>query len=134
MTNQQPTAVTSCVSVIESLGSGVTFSTVGMPCGTPFEHRLRDLFLALPDYPADSSPRDLEGLGDLAEALATSTVTKQGGPVDAERPATDMPTLESGAAHPCPDPLDDLAPLISLNLPVRNHPHLLYQKVWVKKR
>ena len=82
-----------------------------MPCGTTFEHRLRDLFLALPDYPADSSPRDLEGLGDLAEALATSTVTKQGGPVDVERPATDMPALESGAPHTGPDPLDDQVPL-----------------------
>jgi hypothetical protein len=41
------------------------------------------------------------------EAHAAVTVTENGGAVEAEWGAADVPTFQFGAAHACPDPLDN---------------------------
>ena len=46
-------------------------------------------------------------LGDLAEALASSPITKHRSPIYIQWPAADVPAFEPGPAHAGPDPFDD---------------------------
>src|SRR5258707_7529554 len=46
-------------------------------------------------------------LGDLTQALAPSALLENGNPIDIECPSANMPSLQPGAAHACPHPLDD---------------------------
>jgi hypothetical protein len=46
----------------------------------------------------------------MVEALSAGTVPKNGNAIDVERPAADVPSLESGPAHSCADPFDDQIP------------------------
>ena len=48
--------------------------------------------------------------GYLTQALASSAFLKNSDPIDFEWPPADMPSLQPGAAHPCPHPFDDEVP------------------------
>ena len=46
-------------------------------------------------------------LGDLTQALAPSALLENSNAIDIEWPPADMPSLQPGATHSCPHPLDD---------------------------
>ena len=47
------------------------------------------------------------GLGDLAEAVASSPIAQHSSPIYIQWPPADVPTFEPGPAHTSADPLDD---------------------------
>jgi hypothetical protein len=51
------------------------------------------------DHAADGCPADAVSLGDLGQAHCAVTVTENGGAVEVEWGATDMPAFQFGAAH-----------------------------------
>ena len=67
-----------------------TFWAIGFPC----------LF----DHAADRCAADAVSRGDLG--LAHAAVAENGGAVDVEWGAANLPALQPGASHAGPDPLD----------------------------
>ena len=49
-------------------------------------------------------------LGELAQALASSALLENSNTIDIKWPPADMPSLQPGATHSCPHPLDDEIP------------------------
>src|SRR5664280_2820987 len=61
----------------------------------------------LSQYTLNGSCRDAVALGDLPQALSLAAVSLDGGMVQLQWIAADVPAFEAGAPHAGADPLDD---------------------------
>ena len=75
----------------------------------------------LAEHAVDGGAGDTVALGQLAEALAPLAVPQDSSAIEFQRLASDVPTLEPGAAHAGADPLDDQVALQFCNRPDDDH-------------
>ena len=64
-------------------------------------------FAGFLDDAADRCPADVVSLGDLGQTEAAGAVTEDGGAIEVERGAADVPAFQLGPAHTGPNPLDN---------------------------
>ena len=81
-----------------------------MPCGTLLIIVYIDGAAASFACSTYGGARDAMRLGDLAQALAPSTLLENSNAIDLEWPPADMPAFQPCAAHSCPRPFDDEIP------------------------
>jgi hypothetical protein len=63
------------------------------------------------EHALDGCGGDAVATGDLTKALALAAFAADGGMIEIERLASDVPAFELGPPHACPHPLDDQAAL-----------------------